>query len=114
MEKLLAPTTATRGTGPPAGGPPDSCMLLTTQVTLQPLKEPPREAGSLCPPSSASVPRSFPPPSRGLTPRASLPAAVTRVLSVCCHHFYAGVSRRITPPVPHLWPCQYQQFESLH
>lgn len=110
MENFSTPNIITWNAGPAAGGRPDPQTLPTTQVnadpsapnaSLQALEEPPGEAGSLCPPSPAPVPSSLQSKSQMLTPRAH--TACSQVSSAA-----------ISAPVFLLWPCQYQQFESLH
>lgn len=66
-------------------------------------------------PSPLSLSATFPP--------APEPSAHTQGFSTCCsppspsvgcHRFHAGVASRLSPPVPHLWPCPHQHFEPLH
>lgn len=114
MENFSTPNTIPRNAGPAAGSRPDPQTLPTTQVSadpsapnasLQAPEEPPGEAGSLCPPSPAPVPSSLQSKSQMLTPRAH---------TTCSQGKPQVSSAAISAPVFQLWPCQYQQFESLH
>lgn len=115
VENFLAPAITTWVIGPAVGGWPDPWIFpppkSAPHTTLWALEEHQERLGAtlLC------LGAKFPTAHRQSANTQSSHCLQSRESSsVFCHHFCSSFSHTISPPVSQLWPCQYQQFESLH